>query len=302
MHLEIKTMEAELHTNIARVLRFALQAFLMLHQDPSNVDQYLSAYLCNYRHDIMFHIISTNGKFNNAYKCAHNLQEFPSLNVNVQAAIATAECIQQEHKSNAELLVGHLYGTQQDKPPLQQQYAPPPPVFDTHYTAIKAFKTVAKAKSIDTWTRYLDQINQIDIDLALKNLSTTKLTIDATEASQMEIDGEASISCQHLSDLIKQQTEAELPTKGHAAATKCLIQKEICSPQLIIHLLVKICFPLQQQRKQEKSTCPKSHWCRQYQQRKQQLWQAEQEQKEIWHQSQQITHRFKEAEAAIIRK
>ena len=209
--LEIKAITIELKHHLVKAIRLITNAYLLLNNDKTNVDEAVYILVSHHIHSMSIHIPMSLRDFIIIYKEVHTIDTFPprSSSTNTTTTTRTTRTSTTPTNNNPTVSPFFLQQHQQQQEETKQEEKQQEPEIIIVSDHLKKVKSVIEDVFVTSWTRFLEQQSKNELSLQLKKLSTMFFTTRSTSEATAIVDAEPAADKKELKALIRLETISE---------------------------------------------------------------------------------------------
>ena len=213
--LEIKAITNDIQLHLIKTLRLFAQAFLLVNNDRTPVDEIVYVLAKDYIDNITVNVPMTLVTFVKLYKEVHTINTFPPTSIRTTAAAAPPNATTATGTTNTTNRTSSRYFPNQDQSQSQSQsestsgsttQQQPPENIIIINPNIKNIKDSFERIFVSSWTQYREQQTKNEMALELKKLTLSFFTTRATSDATMVVDAEPAADKTELKELIRLTT------------------------------------------------------------------------------------------------
>ena len=212
--LEIKAITNDIKCHLVKTIRLISQAFLLINNDTTPVDEIVYTLAKDYIDDITVNVPMTLNSFVTLYKEVHTINTFPptSLRITTAAAPTRTDTTATDTTSNNDRTTSRFFRNQDESQSQSEstsrstsQQQPPAHIIIINPN-IKKIKNSFESVFVSSWTQYREQQTQNELSIELKKLTSSFFTTRSTSDATMVVDAEPAADKTELKELIRLTT------------------------------------------------------------------------------------------------
>ena len=211
--LEVKALTLEIQRHLVKSLRLISQAYLLIENDKSPVDEITYAIAKDYIDNISTHTPMTVDTFIKLYKDVHTIDTYPISRRNNATTSTTTATTPTNNPAVSPFFTGERRSTTTGS--TRRSTTTTPRLTQQQDTVVIPNPNIIKIKNVfqnifvSSWTQYMEQQTKNELSIELKKLTSSFFTTRSTSDATAIVNAEPAADKHELKELIRLQTVAE---------------------------------------------------------------------------------------------
>jgi hypothetical protein len=202
--LEIKALTNEIKCHLVKTIRLITQAFLLVNNDNTPVDEMVYALAKDYIDDITVNVPMTLAAFVTLYKEVHTINTFPPTSQRNTTTAATRHDTTDTDATANDRTTSRFFQSESTSRSSSQQQ--PPEQLTIINPNVKKIRDSIESVFVSSWTQFREQQTKNELAIELKKLTSSFFTTRSTSDATMAVDAEPAADKKELKELIRLTT------------------------------------------------------------------------------------------------